>query len=122
MRINYCPLRTWTIAGANSDQHAYYDEIRIWNKARTAVEISANYKLMYTDGILPENLIAYYPGDTFEVGGETLLRDHTAGQRHASFANSNFSVNGGWPQSLGYTTKTEVSIVQPDTKVMVGQP
>lgn len=109
-------------SGTNSDQHAYYDEIRIWNKARTAAEISADYKLMYTDGILPENLIAYYPGDTFEVGGETLLRDHTTGQRHASFANSNFSVNSGWAQSLGYTTKTEVSIVQPDTKVMVGQP
>lgn len=106
----------------DNDQNTYYDEIRIWNKARTADEIKADYKLQYTDMILPEGLVAYYPGDMIDVDGTTKLRDHAAGLHHASFANSNYSTNGGWAQSLGYAAKTEVAISQPSTAVMAGQP
>lgn len=44
-----------------NDQNAYYDEIRIWRSARTAEEVKANYKLRFANGLLPQDLVAYYP-------------------------------------------------------------
>lgn len=108
--------------GNKNDQHAFYDEIRIWRKARTAGEIKADYKQQYATGLLPNDLVAYYRADMIDVNGEKRLRDLTTGERHGVFANSAFALNGGYAQSLGYATTTQVSIVKPTTAIVAGQP
>lgn len=108
--------------GDNSDQNTYYDELRIWRTARTAAEIKADYQLRYADGLLPNELIAYYPGDVLTLNGTTFLRDHTNNCHHASFANSNYAINEGWAQSLKYAAKSFVRVASPSVNVVAGQP
>lgn len=105
-----------------SDQHAYYDEIRIWRKARTTGEIMADYKQMYATGMLPDDLVAYYRGDMIDINGEKCLRDLTPNAHHAHFANTAFALNSGFAQSLKYASTTTVSINQPTQEVVAGQP
>ena len=66
-----------------------YDELRIWKTARTADEIKADYKLRYADALLPNDLVAYYPGDVVTINGTKLLCDHTGRAHHGSFPNDN---------------------------------
>lgn len=105
-----------------NDQNTYYDELRIWRTARTANEIKANYQLRYADGLLPDELIAYYPGDLLTLNGSTLLRDHTTNCHHAAFVNSNFAINEGWAKSLKYVSKSFVKVASPSAEIIAGQP
>lgn len=105
----------------NSDQNAMYDEIRIWKTARTADEIKDNYKLRYANGLLPNDLIAYYPGEVESINGNKCLCDYTANAHHGTFANENFAQNAGYAQSLGYAPKTEVHIVSSTPNIVAGQ-
>lgn len=107
--------------GTQNDQHAFYDEIRIWKKARTAAEIKADYKQQYATGLLPSQLIAYYRGDLIEQDGNRLLRDLTSNGHHGTFANANFSLNSGYAQTLKYATTTQVAIEQPSVPITTGQ-
>ena len=72
----------------NSWQMASYDEIRIWDHARTQMQIKGStytYKRQefYGDA-LPEGLLAYYKGDTFQgEDGNYYMRDCVGGN-HAS--------------------------------------
>ena len=105
----------------NSDQNAMYDELRIWKTARTADEIKADYKLRYADALLPNDLVAYYPGDVVTINGTKLLCDHTGRAHHGSFPNDNFAVNDGYAQTLKYTANTFVHINQPEADAVEGQ-
>lgn len=105
----------------NSDQNAMYDELRIWKTARTADEIKADYKLRYADALLPNDLVAYYPGDVVTINGTRLLCDHTGRAHHGSFPNDNFAVNDGYAQTLKYTANTFVHINQPEADAVEGQ-
>lgn len=107
--------------GANNDQHAYYDEIRIWNKARTSGEIMKDYRQQYATGLLPQGLQAYYRSDMIEVDGQKCLRDLTGNGHHGVFANSNVAQHNS-TKTLRFATTTTVSIEQPSTPVVVGQP
>ena len=78
----------FTSSGENKCQNAKYDEIRIWNYARSLTEIKGGgrtFKMyeFYGD-ILPSGLIAYYKGDTF-VGQDNryYMRDYVGG-KHAT--------------------------------------
>ena len=73
----------------NSWQNAVYDEIRIWNHARTLQQIkgstytSFKRQEFYGD-VLPQGLLAYYKGDTFQgEDGNYYMRDCVGGN-HAS--------------------------------------
>lgn len=107
---------------SKSDQYAQYDEIRIWKKARTAADIKADYKKLFAQAILPEGLVAYYPGTSILVDGVKHLRDFGEGQHHGAFTNSNYSVQIASISGLGYDAATKVSIVQPTEQVVAGQP
>ncbi len=108
---------------ASENQNAIYDEIRIWKKALTSSEISNNYKRQFADGLLPADLIAYYKGDLITVGGEAKMRDHSAGQHHASFIGDNHEVETKTVPSAYYDYSTsKVAIEQPAETVYVGQP
>lgn len=68
----------------NWSQEAMYDEIRIWNKARTQSEIKGGYaaikRIEYFGNTMPDGLLAYYKGDTFKgTDGNTYLRDCVGG-------------------------------------------
>ena len=104
------------------DQNTYYDELRIWRTARTADEIKADYQQQYADGLLPNELIAYYPGDLLTQNGDTLLRDHTANCYHASFVNSNYAVNYVPKLSLKYAANSFVRVAVPSATIVAGQP
>lgn len=74
-------------SGQGSWQNASYDEIRIWNRARTRAEIMGGSRIKkqeFHGEVMPDGLIAYYKGDTFlGEDGQYYLRDHVGGN-HAS--------------------------------------
>ena len=51
------------------DNHAKYDEIRIWNYARTAEQIKANKDVQYGGSLMPQGLIANYKGEVMTIDG-----------------------------------------------------
>lgn len=74
-------------ADASKWQNGSFDEIRIWNYARSRAEILGSSRIrrqeFYGD-VMPEGLIAYYKGDTFlGEDGQYYLRDCVGGN-HAS--------------------------------------
>lgn len=75
----------------NAYTDATIDELRIWNKARTASEIKDNYKSQFAGSMLPEGLVAYFKGETVKVGNEVMWRNFIDG-KHATILNSNYSV------------------------------
>ena len=70
-------------------QDALYDEIRIWNRARTAAEVKACYNREFHGEVLPDGLMAYYKGDIIELDGQSYLHDCVGGH-HAMMTNVNF--------------------------------
>ena len=112
----------FTGSDETKDQNTYYDEMRIWRTARTSAEIKADYQQRYADGLLPDELIAYYPGDVLTLNGDTLLRDHTANCHHAAFANSNYAVSLVPTLSLNYATNSFVKVAAPTADIVAGQP
>ena len=82
---------TFSSSGASSYQNAHYDEIRIWDHARTEAQIKgANARVRnqeFTGEVLPQGLVAYYKGDTFlGEDGKYYMRD-CAGGNHAVIHN-----------------------------------
>ncbi len=73
----------------NNAQDACYDEIRIWNRARTASEVSSGRKFQYSGEIKPDGLIAYYKGDLITVDGRQMLREYISGN-HAEILNNSY--------------------------------
>ena len=108
--------------GNNSYQDAQYDEIRIWKTARTAAEIKSNYKVEMADASLPAELLAYYKGDLITVDGVEMLRDHTSGQHHAKFLDTNHENLTSAQPLLTHPTALTVSINQPAGDVYAGEP
>ena len=76
----------FTFSGSGTGiQNAEYDEIRIWNKARTQNEIKGGAaglckKVEFYGPQMPDGLIAYYKGDTFyDADGKWYMRDCVGG-------------------------------------------
>lgn len=71
-------------AGAGEWQNAQYDEIRIWDHARTVQQLKGSSIMLrrqeFYGDVLPQGLLAYYKGDTFmgENGGY-YLREYVNG-------------------------------------------
>ena len=109
-------------AYANWSQHGVYDEVRIWNFARTQDEIKASMYTEFTGSVMPQGLITYLRGDTFiDEEGNTRLFD-CAGGHHATLQGSYNLVN---TNELGLTTSSEeptLSINVPQTTLYAGIP
>ena len=113
--------------GNNSWQHAQYDEIRIWDYARTPEQIkgsaSSTRKVEFFGDVMPQGLIAYYKGDTF-VGedGKCYMRDYVGGN-HATIQSAedpmiDITANWGKPSldpSVGVNVPQEVNAGVPVT-------
>ena len=110
------------VSNGNNSQSGRYDEIRIWNYARSAEEIKNNYKSEYSGNIVPSGLIAYYKGDIFEVDGKKMMRE-CINANHATINNKNAN------QSPDFNLKFEepsdgmkMEIVAPTSEILKGIP
>lgn len=82
---------TFGSGSTNNHMNGELAELRIWNRAFTVNELKAMYKLELCGDVMPENLLAYYKGDTFTAAdGTNYLRDCVGGH-HAPLHDSNFS-------------------------------
>ena len=94
----------FTASGDNNASDASYDEIRIWNRVRTADEIKSSMNAQFSGSMLPNGLIAYYKGDVISENGSTMLRECISGN-HATILNNSYSVEKS-SKSLGRTQAT----------------
>ncbi len=107
-------------------QNAQYDEIRIWDHARTAQQIkgtSSSFRRQEFYGdVLPQGLLAYYKGDTFmDENGNYYMRECVNGY-HASIhkVTDNPQVENTL-RLVSPTLGTTVAVDVPET-VHAGQP
>ena len=105
----------------NSFADGSFDEIRFWNKARTAAEIKASYQAQFHGDLMPEGLIGYYKGDLITVDGEEKLRDHI-GSNHARILNSSYSLDNSTQTFGSSTAELSAEINAFTSDVYVGTP
>ena len=108
--------------GATNAQNGVYDEIRIWNTARTAAEIKASKDAEFVGSIMPKGLIAYLKGDvTNDAEGNPVMYDYVGGH-HAKLQGTYTEVNTDMP-TLGTPNEDPVvSIDAPKGSVYAGVP
>ena len=104
----------------NTNNDAQYDEIRIWNIARSANDIKNSYATQYSGTLCPKGLIAYYKGDIISVNGKNMLHEYISG-KHGEFINSSYSSVTS-SLSLNSNTSPSVSINAISSNVYVGSP
>lgn len=108
--------------GAQNAQHAVYDEIRIWNTARTSSQIKAYKDTEFTGSIMPHGLVAYLKGDIItNAEGNQVMYDCIGGH-HATLRGTYTAVDEKMP-TLGTPTEApEASINIPEGTVYAGIP
>jgi PKD repeat protein len=80
--------------GTQNAQNAQYDEIRIWNTARTAAQVKVYKNVEFAGRIMPEGLMAYYKGDMItNAEGTQVLYDYV-GNNHATLHNNSYVMVG----------------------------
>ena len=96
-------------------------EVRLWKCARTADEIRTMMHHRFEAAGLPDDLLAYYRGDTLREGRRTYLCDLT-GRHHARLAR--FGHYGATTDTPVFTPATEarVDFRLPAGKLYAGQP
>ena len=110
--------------GGNQYQDASYDEIRIWNRARTSEEIKSSQNREFYGDVMPDGLMAYYKGDIIEVDGKAYLRDCVGGH-HALFTNTNYAQEVPSRQPTLYRPKDAENILtinEPEVPVLANVP
>ena len=109
--------------GAQNAQDAVYDEIRVWNIARTQAQIQASKNAGFVGSIMPQGLIAYLKGETIEdEEGNIRLYDCVGGHHTLLHNNSYAIVNNNLPTIGTISTQPTISINEPITEVYAGIP
>lgn len=118
---------TFTAGSGNSYFDARVAEFRIWKRSFTAAEVKKNYTVSIADAAIPQELLAYYRGDIFEMNGTQYLRD-CAGNNHAPIAMRS-ATNSKIEQRENNNTKIKASTTAPTVEInapqgdiFVGQP
>ena len=107
-------------------QQCRYDEFRIWNYARSAQQMKDAYASsgapQYYGEVLPDGLIAYYKGDSFQgADGAWYMRD-CAGAHHAKVTTDKTRTTGSTTPVYGHPGgEAKVTINDPGT-VYAGLP
>lgn len=108
-------------SGGNDACDASFDEIRIWNKVRSTVEIKNSMKADFTGSVMPDGLIAYYKGNVIDINGTKALREYTT-SNHAEIFGSSFVQETRTP-ALGETTANLSASINPaGSNITVGAP
>ena len=108
--------------GTQNAQNGVYDEIRIWNTARTAAEIKACKNAEFSGNIMPKGLIAYLKGDLFvDEEGNELMFDCVGGH-HATLQGNYSEVSEQLPTLGAPNEATTLSIDAPKNAVYAGIP
>lgn len=111
-------------ASGNKANDCSYEEIRIWDRALTSSEVTKMYPREFHGEVMPEGLIAYYKGDTFEKDGCIYLRDCVGGN-HALMTNNNHKVEVPALKPMladPSSSKMSAKINTPAQSVIVGIP
>ena len=118
---------TFAAGSGNSYFDARVAEFRIWKRSFTDAEVKKNYTVSISDAAIPQELLAYYRGDIFEMNGTQYLRD-CAGGNHAPIAMRS-ATNSKVEQRENNNTKIKESTAAPTVEinapagdVFVGQP
>lgn len=72
-------LKNFCIGTANGAFDGQIEELRIWTRPLTQVEIFRNKGLSIANPAAQTDLLAYYPMDTYEAGGQLYLKDYASG-------------------------------------------
>ena len=102
--------------GEGDASDASYDEIRIWNRVRTANEIKNSMNAQFSGSILPDGLVAYYKGDVITQDGTTMLRECVSGN-HAAILNTSYGVETS-SKNMGKTAATLSASIDPVTSTI----
>ena len=105
----------------NAYTDAGIDEIRIWNKARTATEIRNGRGFQFSGDIMPDGLIAYYKGDLVTVEGRQMMREYVGGN-HAEILNNNYEATTSNVSLTRPTSTLSASINTVNGEVYAGMP
>lgn len=118
---------TFAAGSGNSYFDARVAEFRIWKRSFTDAEVKKNYTVSISDAAIPQELLAYYRGDIFEMNGTQYLRD-CAGGNHAPIAMRS-ATNSKIEQRENNNTKIKESTAAPTVEInapagdiFVGQP
>ncbi|MCM1029428.1 MAG: DUF5013 domain-containing protein [Pseudoflavonifractor sp.] len=103
--------------------HGSFDEIRIWNVARSSREISASANSEYSGAFLPEGLVAYYKGDVITIDGKEYLRERVGGN-HARLKGAGYAERESslFAFSTPEAEALNAEIVVPTTPIYAGTP
>ncbi|MBR3985037.1 MAG: DUF5013 domain-containing protein [Bacteroidaceae bacterium] len=108
--------------GAQNAQNAVYDEIRIWNTARTESEIKACKNAEFAGNLMPKGLVAYLKGDLItDAEGQQLMYDCVGGH-HATLQGTYTEVAENMPVLGTPIGEPTVSINIPENGVYAGVP
>ena len=108
--------------GAGNAQNGVYDEIRIWNTARTEEQIKACKNVEFTGNVMPQGLIAYLKGELVaNVEGEQVMFDCVGGH-HATLQGSYTITVENMPVLGMPEGAPAVSVNAPEAMVYAGVP
>lgn len=105
----------------NAYTDAGIDEIRIWDKARTASEIRNGRNFQFSGDVMPDGLIAYYKGDLVTVEGQQMMREYVNGN-HAEILNNNYEATTSSVSLNRPTSTLSASINAVNGDVYAGMP
>ena len=108
--------------GTQNAQNGVYDEIRIWNTARTAAEIKACKNAEFSGNLMPKGLIAYLKGDLISDGEGGQLMFDCVGGHHATLQGSYSEVSEQLPTLGAPDEKASIAINAPKGTVYAGVP
>ena len=112
-------LASFCIGAEKGPFDGQIDELRVWNKALSQVDIYRNKGLDVANPTAQEHLIAYYPMETYENGGQLYLKDYAGGNDIAMTAGKT-APDASFLK--GAITESHAAFVLPESPCYVGQP
>ena len=109
-------------SSGNGAQDAVYDEIRIWNTARTRTEINGNKNITFTGSVMPQGLIAYFNGALITDKDGTQRLFDCVGGHHATLQGNYTIEDKNMPTMKTPTEALSISINAPKATVYAGIP
>lgn len=108
--------------GTQNAQDAQYDEIRIWNVARTAEEIKEYKNAEFVGSIMPQGLVAYLKGELIADAEGNYVMFDCVGSHHATLQGDFSEVSENMPELGTPAEDLSISVNSLKSSVYVGVP